>query len=161
MQHGDHQRPLPQRTRCVYFRDTASPCNKRDPGSGCSAIGSFNRTQAILGTSEHCIASNPLDMNVALVALDATVHFEDTRGKRSVSFDAFHLDTPDAEAVLEAGDLVTHVTLPAPVEGARSVYLKLRDRASYEFALASAGVVIAVKDGRIVHALKQATSPAV
>jgi xanthine dehydrogenase YagS FAD-binding subunit len=146
---------LLQRTRCVYFRDTGSPCNKREPGSGCAAIGGFNRTQAILGTSEHCIASNPSDMNVALAALEATVHFEGTRGKRSASFDEFYLlpgDTPDCETVLEAGDLVTHVSLPPPVEGARSVYLKLRDRASYEFALASTGVVIAVTDGRIAHA---------
>jgi xanthine dehydrogenase YagS FAD-binding subunit len=146
---------LLQRTRCVYFRDTASPCNKREPGSGCSAMQGFNRTQAILGTSEHCIASNPSDMNVALAALEATIHYQGTRGKRSMSIDDFYLlpgDTPECETMLEAGDLVTHVSLPAPVEGARSTYLKLRDRASYEFALASAGVIVAVKDGRIVHA---------
>jgi xanthine dehydrogenase YagS FAD-binding subunit len=146
---------LLQRTRCVYFRDTASPCNKREPGSGCSAIGGFNRTQAILGTSESCIACNPSDMNVALAALEATIHVEGTLGKRSIPIDAFYLlpgDTPECETKLEAGDLVTHVTLPAPVEGARSAYLKLRDRASYEFALASAAVVIGVKDGRIAHA---------
>jgi xanthine dehydrogenase YagS FAD-binding subunit len=146
---------LLQRTRCVYFRDTASPCNKREPGSGCSAMQGFNRTQAILGTSDSCIASNPSDMNVALAALEATIHFEGTRGKRAVPIDEFYLlpgDTPECETMLEAGDLVTHVTVPAPVEGARSLYLKLRDRASYEFALASAGVVVAVKDGRITHA---------
>ncbi|VXC98307.1 putative oxidoreductase with FAD-binding domain [Burkholderia sp. 8Y] len=145
---------LLQRTRCVYFRDTASPCNKREPGTGCSAIGGFNRTQAILGTSEACIASNPSDMNVALAALEATVHVEGARGKRAIAFDDFHLlpgSTPERETVLEAGDLITHVTLPPPVEGTRSLYLKLRDRASYEFALASAAIVIGVNDGRITH----------
>ncbi|WP_284507379.1 xanthine dehydrogenase family protein subunit M [Caballeronia sp. ATUFL_M2_KS44] len=145
---------LLQRTRCVYFRDTASPCNKREPGSGCSAIGGANRMMAILGTSEACIASNPSDMNVALAALEATIHVEGTSGKRAIAFDDFHLlpgTTPDREHVLEAGDLVTHVTLPPPVVGARSVYLKLRDRASYEFALASAAIVVGVKDGRIAH----------
>ncbi|GJH10569.1 xanthine dehydrogenase family protein subunit M [Caballeronia novacaledonica] len=143
-----------QRTRCVYFRDTTSPCNKREPGSGCSAIQGFNRMMAILGTSESCIASNPSDMCVALQALEATVHVEGTAGKRAIPIDEFFLvpgATPDRENVLDAGDLITHVTLPPPVEGARSAYLKLRDRASYEFALASAGVVIGVKDGRIAH----------
>ncbi|WP_244817657.1 xanthine dehydrogenase family protein subunit M [Caballeronia sp. Lep1P3] len=145
---------LLQRTRCVYFRDTASPCNKREPGTGCSAIGGFNRTQAILGTSDACIASNPSDMNVALAALEATIHVEGAGGKRAIAFDDFHLlpgTTPERETVLEAGDLVTHVTLPPPAEGARSLYLKLRDRASYEFALASAAIVVGVKDGRIAH----------
>ncbi|GAB5096016.1 MULTISPECIES: FAD binding domain-containing protein [unclassified Caballeronia] len=145
---------LLQRTRCVYFRDTASPCNKREPGSGCSAIHGFNRTQAILGTSDTCIASNPSDMNVALAALEATIHVEGAKGQRAIPIDAFYVlpgDTPERENVLEAGDLVTHVSLPAPVAGARSVYLKLRDRASYEFALASAAIVVGVKDGRIAH----------
>ncbi|MDR5740360.1 MULTISPECIES: xanthine dehydrogenase family protein subunit M [unclassified Caballeronia] len=145
---------LLQRTRCVYFRDTASPCNKREPGAGCSAIGGANRMMAILGTSESCIASNPSDMNVALAALEATIHVEGRSGKRAIAFEDFHLlpgATPDREHVLEAGDLVTHVTLPPPVDGARSVYLKLRDRASYEFALASAAIVLGVKDGRIAH----------
>jgi xanthine dehydrogenase YagS FAD-binding subunit len=145
---------LLQRTRCVYFRDTASACNKREPGTGCSAIGGANRMMAILGTSESCIASNPSDMNVALAALEATIHVEGTSGKRAIAFDDFYLlpgTTPDREHVLEAGDLITHVTLPPPVEGARSVYLKLRDRASYEFALASAAIVAGVKDGRIEH----------
>jgi xanthine dehydrogenase YagS FAD-binding subunit len=144
-----------QRTRCVYFRDTTSPCNKREPGSGCSAIDGFNRMMAIMGTSESCIASNPSDMCVALQALEATIHVEGTGGKRAIPIDEFFLlpgTTPDRENVLDAGDLITHVTLPPPVEGARSAYLKLRDRASYEFALASAGIVIGVKDGRIEHA---------
>ncbi|SOE88374.1 CO or xanthine dehydrogenase, FAD-binding subunit [Caballeronia arationis] len=145
---------LLQRTRCVYFRDTTMPCNKRDHGSGCSAIDGFNRTQAILGVSDECIASNPSDMNVALMALDATVHIQGTRGERAVAIDDFFLlpgDTPERETVLEPGDLITHVTLPPPVSGSRSVYLKLRDRASYEFALASAAVVASVVNGKLDH----------
>ncbi|SKC90697.1 CO or xanthine dehydrogenase, FAD-binding subunit [Burkholderia sp. YR290] len=145
---------LLQRTRCVYFRDTAMPCNKRVPGSGCAAITGFNRTMAILGTSDACIATNPSDMNVALAALGATVQIHGTKGARSVPIDDFYLlpgDTPERETVLEPGDLVTHVTLP-PIPGSRSLYLKLRDRASYEFALASAAVVVNVADGRITRA---------
>ncbi|MGT2473573.1 FAD binding domain-containing protein [Paraburkholderia terrae] len=145
---------LLQRTRCVYFRDTAMPCNKRVPGSGCAAITGFNRTMAILGTSDACIATNPSDMNVALTALGATVQIQGTKGARSVPTDDFYLlpgDTPERETVLEPGDLVTHVTLP-PIPGSRSLYLKLRDRASYEFALASAAVVVNVADGRITRA---------
>ncbi|SDH43168.1 xanthine dehydrogenase YagS FAD-binding subunit [Paraburkholderia steynii] len=145
---------LLQRTRCVYFRDTAMPCNKRVPGSGCAAITGFNRTMAILGTSDACIATNPSDMNVALTALGATVQIQGTKGARSVPIDDFYLlpgDTPERETVLEPGDLVTHVTLP-PIPGSRSLYLKLRDRASYEFALASAAVVVNVADGRITRA---------
>jgi xanthine dehydrogenase YagS FAD-binding subunit len=146
---------LLQRTRCVYFRDTAMPCNKRTPGAGCAAIGGFNRTMAILGVSDACIASNPSDMNVALTALDATIHIEGTRGARHIAIDEFFLlpgTTPQRETVLEPGDLITHVTLPPLPEGSRSFYLKLRDRASYEFALASAAVVVKVVDGRIAHA---------
>jgi len=116
---------LLQRTRCMYFRDTAMPCNKREPGTGCPAITGSNRTLAVLGTSEHCIATNPSDMCVALAAL---------------------------ETVLEPGDLITHVTLPAPVTGTKQVYLKLRDRASYEFALASAAVVITVAGQSVARA---------
>lgn len=136
---------LLQKTRCVYYRDTNADCNKRKPGSGCAAIGGHNRTLAILGTSEHCIASNPSDQNVALMALEATVHIEGARGARSVPIGEFYLlpgQTPHLETVLEPGDLITHVTLPAPTAGAQSLYLKLRDRASYEFALASAAVVL-------------------
>jgi len=146
---------LLQRTRCVYFRDTTMPCNKRTPGAGCAAIDGFNRTMAILGVSDACIASNPSDMNVALAALDATIHIEGVKGSRSVPIDAFFLlpgTTPQRETVIEAGDLITHVTLPPQPEGSRSFYLKLRDRASYEFALASAAVVVKVADGRIAHA---------
>jgi xanthine dehydrogenase YagS FAD-binding subunit len=143
---------LLQRTRCVYFRDTAMRCNKREPGTGCSAIGGFNRTLAILGTSEHCIASNPSDMSVALTALEATIHIQGTKGERSVPIDEFFLlpgDTPHRETVLEPGELITFVTLPAPSAGNKSVYLKLRDRASYEFALASAAVIANVQQGII------------
>jgi xanthine dehydrogenase YagS FAD-binding subunit len=146
---------LLQRTRCMYFRDTAMPCNKREPGTGCSAIGGANRTLAVLGTSEHCIATNPSDMNVALAALEATIHVQGINGKRSIAISDFHLlpgSTPDRETVLEPGDLITHVTLPPPLPGSRSFYLKLRDRASYEFALASAAVVISVADGNIRRA---------
>lgn len=146
---------LLQRTRCPYFRDTASPCNKREPGSGCSAIEGFNRTLAVLGTSEHCIASNPSDMNVALTALEATIVVRGVRGERKIPIGEFFLlpgDTPQRETTLLPGDLITHVLLPAPNRGARSHYLKLRDRASYEFALASSAVVLAVEGGTIRHA---------
>ena len=146
---------LLQRTRCVYFRDTAMACNKREPGSGCPAISGHNRTLAILGASEHCIATNPSDMCVALAALEATVHIQGPNGSRAVAFADFHLlpgNTPHRETVLEPGDLITHVTLPPPIAGSRQVYLKLRDRASYEFALASAAVVLTIANGKITHA---------
>lgn len=146
---------LLQRTRCVYFRDTAMACNKREPGSGCPAITGHNRTLAILGASDHCIATNPSDMCVALAALDATVHIQGTKSPRSVRFGDFHLlpgNTPHRETVLEPGDLITHVTLPPPIAGSKHVYLKLRDRASYEFALASAAVVLTIANGNITQA---------
>jgi xanthine dehydrogenase YagS FAD-binding subunit len=146
---------LLQRTRCVYFRETATPCSKREPGSGCSAINGANRTLAILGTSEHCIATNPSDMNVALTALEATIHVQGVNGQRSIPIGEFYLlpgDTPHRETVLEPGDLITHVTLPPPAAGAKSLYLKLRDRASYEFALASAAVIVVLKDDKIARA---------
>jgi xanthine dehydrogenase YagS FAD-binding subunit len=142
---------LLQRTRCVYFRNTATPCNKREPGSGCSAIDGDNRTLAILGTSSQCIATNPSDMNVALTALEATIHIQNSKGQRAVSIDDFFVvpgNTPQRENVLEPGDLITEITLPAPRPGTKSVYLKLRDRASYEFALASAAVVTDVVDNK-------------
>src|ERR1700740_2836543 len=145
---------LLQRTRCVYFRDTTMPCNKREPGTGCSAIGGFNRTLAILGTSEHCIATNPSDMSVALTALEATIHIQGKTGERSVPIDEFFLlpgDTPQRETVVEPGELITFVTLPPPSAGNKSIYLKLRDRASYEFALASAAVVANVHGGSITR----------
>lgn len=141
---------LLQRTRCMYFRNAAMACNKREPGSGCSAIEGENRNLAILGTSSHCIATNPSDMNVALAALEATIHVQGARDTRAIPFQDFHLlpgDTPHRETVLKPGDLNTHVTLPPPRPGATSRYLKLRDRASYEFALASAAVVVEVTGG--------------
>jgi xanthine dehydrogenase YagS FAD-binding subunit len=143
---------LLQRTRCAYFRDTAMPCNKREPGTGCPAITGSNRTLAVLGTSEHCIATNPSDMCVAMAALEATIHVQGPKGARTIAIGDFHLlpgDTPHKETVLEAGDLVTHVTLPPPVSGSKQIYLKLRDRASYEFALASAAVVLTISDGKV------------
>jgi xanthine dehydrogenase YagS FAD-binding subunit len=146
---------LLQRTRCVYFRDTAMACNKREPGSGCPAITGHNRTLAILGVSEQCIATNPSDMCVALAVLEATVHIQGTKGSRAVAFNDFHLlpgSTPQRETVLEPGDLITHVTLPAPIAASKQVYLKLRDRASYEFALASAAVILTIASGHITYA---------
>src|SRR2546423_1190761 len=146
---------LLQRTRCMYFRDAAMPCNKREPGSGCAAITGANRGLAILGTSEHCIATNPSDMNVAMAALEATVHVRGPKGERSIPIADFHVlpgNTPERETVLEPGDLITRVTLPAPAPGSRSLYLKLRDRASYEFALVSAAVVVAAANGKITRA---------
>src|SRR5499426_4491278 len=146
---------LLQRTRCVYFRDTAMPCNKREPGSGCPAITGHNRTLAILGVSEHCIATNPSDMCVALAALEAAVHIQGTKGARAVPFSDFHLlpgTTPHLETVLEPGDLITHVTLPPPIAASKQLYLKLRDRASYEFALASAAVILTISSSKITRA---------
>src|SRR5438270_847996 len=146
---------LLQRTRCVYFRDTAMPCNKREPGNGCPAITGSNRTLAILGTSEHCIATNPSDMCVAMAALEATIHVQGSKASRAIPIADFHVlpgDTPHRETVLEPGDLITHVTLPAPIAGSKQIYLKLRDRASFEFALASAAVVITTAGGNVTRA---------
>jgi xanthine dehydrogenase YagS FAD-binding subunit len=143
---------LLQRTRCVYFRDVAMPCNKREPGSGCGAIMGVNRMMAILGGSEHCIATNPSDMNVALAALEAVVHVQGASGPRAIPITDFHLlpgATAQHETALQPGDLVTHIVLPGAAPGSRSTYLKLRDRASYEFALASAAVVATVESGHI------------
>jgi xanthine dehydrogenase YagS FAD-binding subunit len=146
---------LLQRTRCYYFRDTNYQCNKREPGSGCAAIDGFHRIHAVLGGSEHCIATHPSDMAVAMMALEATVHLRGAQGERSVALNDFYLvpgTTPEKENVLEPGELITYVTLPALPQGTRSHYLKLRDRASYEFALASAAVVVQVAGGKIQHA---------
>jgi xanthine dehydrogenase YagS FAD-binding subunit len=145
---------LLQRTRCMYFRNDAMPCNKRVAGSGCAAIGGENRTMAILGTSKDCIATNPSDMNVALTALEATIHIQGAKGERAVPIAEFFVvpgNTPERENVLEPGDLITYVTLPAPKANTKQVYLKLRDRASYEFALASAAIVAEVKDGKLSY----------
>jgi xanthine dehydrogenase YagS FAD-binding subunit len=146
---------LLQRTRCVYFRDPAMPCNKREPGSGCPAITGHNRMLAVLGTSEHCIATNPSDMCVAMAALEATIHIQGPSGSRAIAIGDFHLlpgDTPDRETVLEPGDLITHVELPPPKTGSKHFYLKLRDRASYEFALASAAVILEIANGTVTSA---------
>jgi xanthine dehydrogenase YagS FAD-binding subunit len=143
---------LLQRTRCYYFRDTAYPCNKREPGSGCPAMDGFNRIHAILGTSENCIATHPSDMAVAMMALEAVVHIQGSNGERTVPLNDFYLlpgSTPNRENVLTPGDLITYVTLPPLANGTRSHYLKLRDRASYEFALSSAAVVVSLSGNRI------------
>jgi xanthine dehydrogenase YagS FAD-binding subunit len=143
---------LLQRTRCAYFRDlTSGACNKREPGSGCAAIGGHNRTMAVLGTSEHCIATHPSDMCVAMMALEAVIHVQGAKGARAIAIGEFYRlpgDTPHLENALEPGELITHVELPAAA-GSGQAYLKLRDRASYEFALASAAIVVRVEDGRI------------
>jgi xanthine dehydrogenase YagS FAD-binding subunit len=136
---------LLQRTRCPYFYDTNQPCNKRRPGSGCAAIGGFSRQHAVIGTSDACIATHPSDMAVALRALDATVETTRPDGStRSIPIADFHRlpgDTPHIETVLERGELITAVTLPAPVGGTH-IYRKVRDRASYAFALVSVGAIV-------------------
>jgi xanthine dehydrogenase YagS FAD-binding subunit len=136
---------LLQRTRCPYFYDTAQPCNKRDPGSGCSAIGGFTRHHAIVGTSEACIATHPSDMAVAMAALDATVETVQPNGAtRTIPIADFHKlpgNTPHIEHVLDPGELITAVTLPRPV-GGRQLYHKVRDRASYAFALVSVAAIV-------------------
>src|SRR5438105_4188888 len=134
---------LLQRTRCYYFRDTSAACNKREPGSGCAAIEGMNRIHAVLGASDHCIATHPSDMCVALAALDAVVKTQGPGGERAIPVTEFHLlpgDTPGRETVLDHGELITAVELPAAAWAARSHYLKVRDRASFVFALASAAV---------------------
>lgn len=144
-----------QRTRCGYFRDGLAACNKRQPGSGCCAMNGINRGHAILGTSDHCIATHPSDVAVALVALDAVLHVESPRGPRSVRLDDFFLlpgDTPDREHAIDHGELIVAIEVPAAPIAQRSMYLKVRDRESYEFALASAAVAIEVNRGTVVSA---------
>lgn len=145
-----------QRVRCGYFRDNVSPCNKRDPGSGCAAIGGHNRDLfAVLGTSEHCIAVHPSDMCVAMAAIGATVHLAGDDGARTVDFLDFHKqpgDTPHIEHDLKADELITHVTLDAPIKDAGSTYIKLRDRSSYQFALASCAAIVALDGDNIRQA---------
>jgi xanthine dehydrogenase YagS FAD-binding subunit len=143
---------LMQRTRCAYFRDTRWACNKRTPGSGCSAQDGYHRTHAIFGVSDACFATNPSDMSVALVALEAIVHTESPTGRRSIPIADFHLppgDTPHIETVLDHDELITAVELPKPAALWRSRYLKVRDRASYEFALVSVAALLDVSGGRI------------
>lgn len=142
---------LLQRTRCSYFYDTATRCNKRDPGTGCAAIPGRNRMNAVLGVSDHCIAAHPSDMAVALVALGADVEITGKGGRRRIALDALYClpgTTPERETVLAQGDVITAVILPPPPKG-RQAYIKVRDRASYAFALASVAGVIAVDEGKI------------
>lgn len=144
-----------QRTRCYYFYDTATPCNKREPGSGCGAIGGFNRIHAILGTSEHCIATNPSDMNVALAALEAVVRVTGPNGEREVPFAEFHRlpgDEPWRDHTLAADELVTAIDLPPQGYPNHFTYLKIRDRTSYSFALVSVAVGLEMTDDTITDA---------
>lgn len=145
-----------QRVRCSYFRDGVSPCNKREPGSGCAAIGGHNRSvHAVLGTSDHCIASHPSDMCVAMSAIGATVVVSGQKGEREIPFTDFHLkpgNTPQKEHAKAVDELITHIILDKPLAGNRSHYLKLRDRASYQFALASSAVIVSLQDGVIKDA---------
>ena len=147
---------LLQRTRCPYFRDVGyAACNKRAPGSGCAAIGGENRWHAVLGTSENCIAANPSDFAVALVALDASVEVRGENRQRSVALTEFHRqpgDTPHIETVLEPGEVIAAITVPASPVARRSHYLKVRDRASFEFAVVSAAVALEMEGGRIRQA---------
>ncbi|GLO77601.1 FAD binding domain-containing protein [Sulfitobacter pontiacus] len=145
---------LLQRTRCYYFYDTDQPCNKRDPGSGCSAMEGANRLHAILGVTDKCIASHPSDMAVAMQMLGAEVEIETTDGvSRTVPLSDFYLipTDPAVETVLQPGELITAVILPAPAEG-RQTYRKVRDRASYAFAMVSVAARIKVTDGKITQA---------
>lgn len=148
---------LLQRTRCYYFYDTQTPCNKREPGTGCSAIKGYNRDLAILGTSEYCIATHPSDMCVALAALKATVHVKSPQGDRSIPFADFHRlpgDTPHLDTNLQPHEIITAIELPANGFAKNYTYLKLRDRASYAFALVSVAAALelegdTVKEARI------------
>jgi xanthine dehydrogenase YagS FAD-binding subunit len=147
---------LLQRTRCPYFRDVGyAACNKRAPGSGCAAIGGETRWHAVLGTSESCIAAHASDLAVALVALDASVEVRSPSGQRSVPLANFHRlpnDTPHIETVLEPGEVIAAITVPASAAAKRSHYLKVRDRASFEFAVVSAAVALDMDNGRIREA---------
>jgi xanthine dehydrogenase YagS FAD-binding subunit len=145
---------LLQRTRCLYFVDATAACNKREPGTGCAAVGGFHRGGAVLGASEHCIATHPSDMAVALAALDAVVEVQSVRGTRRIPLLELHElpgDTPHRETVLDADELITAVELPAPVT-TNSAYRKVRDRASFAFALVSAAAALDVRDGVVVAA---------
>jgi xanthine dehydrogenase YagS FAD-binding subunit len=146
---------LCQRTRCPYFRDDVSPCNKREPGSGCSALDGISRGHAVLGTSEHCIATHPSDVAVPLAAFDAVVHTIGPTGTRAIPIRDFYLEpgaTPQVEHPLEHGELIVAVELPALPLARHSLYLKYRDRQSYEFALVSVAAAIAVEDGVVTEA---------
>ena len=144
---------LLQRTRCVYFYDVGTPCNKREPGTGCPAKNGINRQLAILGTSEQCIATHPSDMCVALRALDATVHVKSGTGERQIPFAEFHRlpgDTPHIDSNLQPGELITHITLPDAARFIKhSAYIKVRDRLSYAFALVSVAAALDLDGGTI------------
>ena len=148
---------LLQRTRCYYFYDKATPCNKREPGTGCSAINGFNRIHAILGHSQHCIATHPSDMAVALAALEATVNVTGVNGSRTIQFSDFHRlpgDTPHIDSNLAADEIITSMDLPAKGFADHHMYLKVRDRNSYAFALVSVAVGLemegnTIKDARL------------
>ncbi|MFD0478387.1 FAD binding domain-containing protein [Nonomuraea thailandensis] len=149
---------LLQRTRCGYFRDQASPCNKRSPGSGCPAIGGHNRGHAVLGGSDHCLATHPSDLAVALTALDATVHLLGPGGERAVPVADFYLlpgATPDRETAMRPGELITRVEVPRTALAGRSRYLKLRDRATFEFAVVSVAAALRTR-GRVVQDVRLA-----
>jgi xanthine dehydrogenase YagS FAD-binding subunit len=145
-----------QRTRCTYYRDTSYiACNKRNPGAGCAAYDGFNRRHAVLGTSERCIATYPGDFAQALIALDATVDIAGPSGSRTIPFAELHKlpgDTPETETMLQDGDLITAFVVPSTPFARRSLYLKIRDRESYEFALASAAVALDMADGVVREA---------
>lgn len=144
-----------QRTRCYYFYDPTMPCNKREMGSGCAAIEGFNRIHAILGASEHCIATHPSDMCVALAALDAIVRVQGSSGEREIPVTEFHRlpgDTPQQDTNLQADELITAVDLPASRLAAHSYYLKVRDRASYAFAIVSVAAALELENNQIKSA---------
>ncbi len=146
---------LLQRTRCGYFADVTRPCNKREPGSGCPAVGGENHNHAVLGASEHCVAVHPSDMGVALTALDASVAYETVDGPGELPLADFYLpvgDTPHRETALPPGALITHVTLPPARIAARSRYRKVRERASYAFAIGSVAAAVDVSDGVVCDA---------
>jgi len=144
---------LLQRTRCYYFYDTGTPCNKREPGSGCPARTGLNRIHAILGASDSCVATHPSDMCVALAALDAVVHVEGRAGQRRIPFAEFHRlpgDTPERDNQLSADELITAIELPPPAFETHYRYLKIRDRASYAFALVSVAAALKL-DGDVIQ----------
>ena len=145
---------LCQRVRCSYFRDPASPCNKRHPGSGCAALDGVSRGHAVLGVSDHCIATHPSDVAVPLTALDAVVHTSGPGGERAIGIGDFFLlpgDTPQREHPLEHGELITAIEVPGAPVARRSAYLKFRDRQSYEFALASVAAAVRIQDGTVAE----------